>query len=172
MKRPLGIYLAGISIIGLSFLAGINIVSSVASYSRSKLGNVSALSSLTDAAYGLMLAGFDQLAGWLIFPLYFIGAQAIVPVSLGISGFFLIKGRNWARKFLLLFSLVSFVFWILEAPSIMKQGVLPRMYVAAAAFLFHGFLALYLSRPRIRALFQAGSLIAALTFLLPAAGGK
>jgi len=154
MKKPMGVYPAGVSLIGLSLLACINIVISVAFYSRSRPEYLSAFSSVTDAAYGVLLYGLGRLTGWLIFPLYLIGAQVIILVFLGISGFFLIKGNDRARRFLVVFSIVSLVFWVLETPSIMKQGVLLRMCIAWAALLFHGFIAVYLSLPGVKALFR------------------
>ena len=128
----------------LSLLACVNIVISVVYYSRSKPEYLAALSSITDAAYGLLLAGFVQLTGWLIFPLLLIGGAAVVPVFVGISGFCLMRGKDWARKFLILFSTANLIFWIAEI-STMSRETSYRIAVGAAALLFHGFIAVYLS---------------------------
>ena len=144
MKRPVGIYFIGFSLIGLSFLACANTAISVFYYSRVRPDSLSGLTAVTDAAYGLLLAGFVQLFGWLIFPLFLIGGGAVVPIFIGFSGYSLMNGKDWARKFLTLFSAANFVFWVLEIPS-MNRELFYRLAVAVAALLFHGVVAVYLS---------------------------
>ncbi len=156
MKKNWALYfVAGIMIL-LSLLAAADSIASVIFLSKG--WNPPPWFYFLDSAYGIINGAFDRTLGIPLFFLYFMGLQTLVPLALGISAFFLMRLRGWARKIILVYAWISAVIWGLEMPQGIKllatNPSSGKAWLTAAAFAFYSVLILYLMHPSVKKMFS------------------
>ena len=158
-KRPAGVTIVGLVVIALSVLACLGVIAAAVSWNQGKLWSAPKILKMP---YDLLLYSFNHVFKKLSHTLFVLGLGIIIPGALTVCGYFLLRMKNLARKFLIVFSWFNLWGWVFGRAldqmqlggwsSIIEFSASKDLYLAMALY---GAAIYYLSRQATRIHFKA-----------------